>query len=212
MPTLGATLGFALAALILIVIPGPSVLFTIGRAIALGRSYAVVSVAGNTFGAYIVLIAVAFGIGAVITASALAFTVIKLCGAAYLVYLGVQTIRHRKRVAAAVLTDDGPRQSRASVFRQAAIVGFTNPKTLAFFVAVMPQFVSKDAGHPWAQMLFFGAVFEVIAFVSDSAWGLAAGTARDWFARSPKRIENLSATGGVMMIVLGGVLASVRRA
>jgi len=209
-PSVGALLTFAVAAFILIVIPGPSVLFSVGRAIALGRAAGVVSVAGNTIGSLILVSAVAFGIGALIVASAVAFTIIKFAGAAYLVYLGVQAIRHRKQRADAV--DDTRPQPLRRTFGQAMIVGSTNPKSLAFFLAVLPQFVDQDAGHAPVQMLMFGVVFAVIAFVSDSCWALAAATARDWFARSPQRIEHLSATGGVMMIVLGGVLATARRA
>jgi threonine/homoserine/homoserine lactone efflux protein len=87
------------------------------------------------------------------------------------------------------------------------VVGITNPKTIAFFVAVLPQFVAPEAGWVPGQMLLLGGIFLVLALLSDGAWALAAGSARDWFARSPKRIERLGATGGVMMIGLGGVLA-----
>jgi threonine/homoserine/homoserine lactone efflux protein len=209
-PSAGALLTFAIAAFILIVIPGPSVLFSVGRAIALGRMAGIVSVAGNTIGSLVLVTAVAFGIGALIVASAVAFTVIKLAGAAYLVYLGVQSIRHRKQRADAL--DDPTPQPLLRVFGQAMIVGSTNPKSLAFFLAVLPQLVDKDAGPAAVQMMVFGVEFAVIAFISDSTWAMAAATARDWFASSPKRIEHLSATGGVMMIVLGGVLATARRA
>ena len=209
MPTPTTLLAFCAAALILIVIPGPSVLFTIGRAIALGRTAGVTSVAGNTTGTFVLASAVAFGVGAVVAASEVAFVVLKLAGAAYLVLLGVQTIRHRRASAAAVASAD--RQSLARVYRQAVLVGITNPKSLAFFVAVLPQFADTSRGHVPLQLWLLGAIFCVIAFCSDSVWGLAAGTARDWFARSPKRIEHLSATGGVMMIALGGVLAAARR-
>ncbi|MBO9627686.1 MAG: LysE family translocator [Microbacterium sp.] len=205
-----AVLAFSAAALALIVIPGPSVLFTIGRALALGRVAGIVSVAGNTVGSFVLATAVALGVGALIGASEIAFNVIKLAGAGYLVLLGVQTIVLRKRMAAATL--DGERQSLWGVFGQACVVGVTNPKTLAFFVAVLPQFASASAGWPMPlQLELFGVIFCVIAFASDSVWAFLAAGARAWFGRSPKRLEALTATGGAMMIGLGGVLAFARR-
>jgi len=192
-------------------VPGPSVLFTIGRALALGRTAGIVSVAGNTIGSLVLAAAVALGVGALIAASELAFTIVKLVGAAYLVLLGVQTIVRRRRMAAETL--DGAGQPLWQVFLQAGVVGVTNPKTLAFFVAVLPQFVSLGGAWPaWAQMLLYSAIFGAIAFASDTAWALVAAGARRWFGRSPRRLEGLTATGGVMMIGLGGVLALAKRA
>ena len=200
-------LAFAGAALIIIVIPGPSVLFTIGRALSLGRLGGVLSVVGNTLGHVPLVAAVALGVGVVIAQSVIAFTVIKLVGAAYLIYLGVQAIRHRHRARGVV---DVTAPTPKSAFRQIAegfVVGMTNPKTIAFFVAVLPQFVDPAAGNLPLQLFVLGMVFLVIGFLSDSVWALAAGTARDWFARSPRRISTMGATGGVLMIGLAGALA-----
>ena len=187
-------LAFMLASLILIVIPGSSVLFAIGRSLALGRRAGVLSVVGNTLGTVPVVVAVAFGVGAIVTSSVVAFTIIKLAGATYLVWLGVQ---------AAPLAP----ASSLKLVREGFIVGFTNPKTIAFFLAVLPQFVTPAAGAPWAQMLLLGGVFLTIAIISDSAWAYAAGTARAWFARSPRRLSTLSGVGGGLLIGLGGTLA-----
>lgn len=209
MPSTSSLLTFAVAALILIVIPGPSVLFSIGRAIAFGRVAGIVSVAGNTLGSFALVCAVAFGIGALIAASAVAFAVIKVIGVCYLLYLGITSIRHRKQGHVAVA--GGERASLMRVFRQAIVVGATNPKSLAFFVAVLPQFVDNSHGSTTAQILVFGAVFAAIAFCSDGLWALAAGAARDWFARSPRRAETLAGIGGGVMIALAGVLAFARR-
>jgi threonine/homoserine/homoserine lactone efflux protein len=186
------------------------VLFSIGRALALGKRAGIVSVAGNTVGSAVLIVLVAFGIGALIAASAVAFTLIKAAGVAYLLYLGIQAIRHRK--ARAEFGTAGPQRSLPQVFGQGAVVGFTNPKTLAFYIAVLPQFVNHDSGEAWSQILVFGAIFSVIAFISDGAYALTAGHARDWFATSPQRMERLTAAGGVMMIALAGVLATARRA
>lgn len=197
-------LAFMLTSLVIIVIPGPSVLFVIGRAIALGRRAGVLSVVGNALGTIPAIIAVAFGVGAIVASSVVAFTVIKIVGALYLVYLGIQAIRHRHAHIPGI--QQRPTRARR-LLAEGFIVGLTNPKTIAFFVAVLPQFVDPAAGPVWMQLLMLGLVFEAIALASDSIWALAAGTARAWFARSPRRISTLSATGGVMMIGLGGALA-----
>lgn len=195
---------FVLASVVIIVIPGPSVLFVIGRSIALGRRAGVLSVVGNALGTIPAVLAVAFGVGAIVASSIVAFTVIKIAGAVYLVWLGIQAIRHRRDAAADAV--GGPRSSW-TLLRQGIVVGMTNPKTIAFFVAVLPQFVSPAAGPVWAQLLVLGLLFQVLALLCDSTWALAAGTARAWFARSPRRISTLSGAGGVMMIGLGGTLA-----
>lgn len=194
---------FAIVSVVLIVIPGPSVLFVIGRSIALGRRAGVLSVVGNTLGTVPAIIAVAFGVGAIVASSVVAFTVMKIVGGLYLVWLGIQAIRHRH---------DGMRAASPaaaslwSLLRQGFIVGLTNPKTLAFFVAVLPQFVDPSAGPAWTQLLLLGLTFQTLALACDSVWALAAGTARTWFARSSRRTATLAGTGGVMMIGLGGAL------
>jgi threonine/homoserine/homoserine lactone efflux protein len=198
-------LAFALVALLLIVVPGPSVLFVIGRALALGRRGGLLSVLGNALGELLQIAAVALGVGVVLAQSLLLFAVVKFAGAAYLIYLGIQAIRHR----AGGPTAAAPSRSApaARILREGFIVGATNPKSIVFFVAVLPQFVDYSAGAIPLQLGILGAVFLLIALVSDSVWALAAGTARHWFARSPKRISALSTAGGVMMIGLGGTLA-----
>lgn len=197
-------LAFALASVVIIVIPGPSVLFVIGRSIAYGRRAGVLSVAGNALGTIPAVIAVAFGVGAIVAASVVAFTIIKIAGAVYLVWLGIQAIRHRHDHAADV--GRAPLSSW-TLLRQGFIVGLTNPKTITFFVAVLPQFVAPTAGPVWAQLLTLGLAFQALALILDSIWVLAAGMARTWFATSPGRISTLSGTGGAMMIGLGGTLA-----
>jgi threonine/homoserine/homoserine lactone efflux protein len=200
---------FALAGIVLVVIPGPSVLFIVGRALAHGRRAAFTSVAGNTVGASLVVVAVALGFGALATESAEVFTVLKLMGAVYLVYLGVQTIRSRGSLAAAFESMAGPADRR--LFWQGVVVGVTNPKVLIFFAAVLPQFVDSGAGSLTSQMLVLGLLFACIAATLDSMWGLAAGTARAWFATSPARLRRVGGAGGLMMIVMGAGLALTGR-
>jgi len=197
---------FVIASVVLIVIPGPSVLFVIGRSLALGRMGGLLSVVGNELGMLPLVAAVALGVGAIVAQSVALFTIIKIAGALYLAYLGIQAIRHRADASAAV-AGKVARRSPWRLLAEGFVVGISNPKTIAFFVAVLPQFVDFHAGSIPLQMAELGVVFVVLALVCDTVWALAAGSARDWFAKSPKRAEHLAATGGVMMIGLGGVLA-----
>ncbi|WP_104173762.1 LysE family translocator [Arthrobacter sp. Y81] len=205
MVPLSNLLTFALAAAVLIAVPGPSVLFVIGRSLALGRKGGLLSVLGNALGMIPQIVAVALGVGVALAQSVLLFTIVKFAGAAYLVFLGIQAIRHRGRSTTAA--DPSRSASTFRVLREGFIVGATNPKSLVFFVAVLPQFVEYTSGAIPLQLAILGAVFLLIALVSDSIWALVAGTARQWFARSPRRISTLGTTGGAMMIALGGTLA-----
>ncbi len=209
MPSAATLLTFTLAGVILVVIPGPSVLFIVGRALAHGRRAALLSVAGNTTGASIVVVVVALGYGAVASRSVEVFTVLKLAGAAYLVYLGAQTFRHRGGLAAALAGPAAPAQGR--LYWQGVVVGVTNPKVLIFFAAVLPQFVDVKAGSATGQMLVLGLLFALIAATLDSTWGLLAGAAREWFATSPSRLRLVGGAGGLMMIGLGLGLAVTGR-
>jgi threonine/homoserine/homoserine lactone efflux protein len=201
---------FALAAFLIIVVPGPSVLFVITRGVALGRQAAVITVLGNTVGALLLAWLVAFGLGTIITASVLVFTAVKLIGAAYLIYLGVQMWRTRRELPAALNGAVDPKSLR-TIFREGFVVGVTNPKVVVFFGAVLPQFVDRNAGRVPMQMGVLGLVFALIAFVSDSAWGLAAGTARQWFTRRPERLARVGGVGGVVIVGLGVRLAVTGR-
>ncbi|MDH6220684.1 threonine/homoserine/homoserine lactone efflux protein [Streptomyces pseudovenezuelae] len=203
-------LAFAALSFLLIVIPGPSVVFVIGRALAQGRRAALTTVVGNTIGAYLLVVAVAFGVGSVVERSVLVFTLLKLAGAGYLVYLGVKAWRERGSLRAA-FTDGGVRHGGLRTFWEGFAVGVTNPKTIVFFAAVLPQFVDRPQGHVPLQMLLLGLVFNAIALVSDSVWGLAAATARDWFARSPRRLSMVGGIGGLSMIGLGVTVAVTGR-
>ena len=195
-------LAFALVAIPIILLPGPSVLFVIGRSLSLGRVGGLLSVVGNALGGLVAVVAVSLGVGFVIAQSLVLFTVVKAAGAAYLVYLGIQAIRHR-RARADAATEPAPAARPWRLLLQGFLVGVSNPKTIVFFIAVLPQFVDYDGGSIPAQLLVLGALFVTIALLTDSVWALAAGFARDWFATSPRRISTLGATGGVMMIGLG---------
>ena len=210
MVSTGSLFAFAVAAFALIVVPGPSVLFVISRGVALGKRAAVATVIGNAAGAYAQVVVVALGLGAIIERSAAVFTAVKLVGAAYVVFLGVQAVRHRRRLASVLDAATAPRGTRR-ILREGYVVGITNPKAAVFMAAVLPQFTDPARGHVPVQLLALGLVFVAIALVSDSVWGLAAGYARAWLGRSPQRLEALGGLGGLVMIGLGVRLALVGR-
>jgi threonine/homoserine/homoserine lactone efflux protein len=203
-------LAFALISFVLIIVPGPNVLFVVSRSLMLGRAAGVGTAAGGQIGVYLQVVAVAFGVGALVERSVAIFTAIKLAGAAYLVYLGVQAIRHRGTLREALDVAAQPR-SFGRILRDGIVVGVSNPKVIVFFAAVLPQCVNRPAGHIPVQMLLLGAVFLGIAVVCDSTWALAAGTARAWLARSPRRLEMVGGAGGLAMIGIGASLALTGR-
>ncbi len=211
MVSIDRLLAFAAMSFLLIVIPGPSVLFVVGRALAQGRRAALTTVVGNTLGAYVLVVAVALGVGSVVERSAVVFTTLKLVGAAYLVHLGVKAVRQRRSLHAA-FTGDGPVHGGLRTLWEGFAVGVANPKTIVFFAAVLPQFVDREQGHVAWQMLLLGLIFNAIAVISDSMWGLAAATARTWFARSPRRLAMVGGVGGLSMIGLGVTVAATGRA
>ena len=194
---------YFLASILIIIAPGPSVLFVIARAIAWGRKTAVFTVLGNVTGAYVLSVFVALGLGPVLQRSALAYSIIQWGGGVYLVYLGVDAIRNRK-VHAADMTQKTHIQPAPLVsVRDGFWVGVLNPKTLVFFAAVLPQFIDRERGHVTAQLLLLGALFAFLALVSDGSWGLLAGTARQWLATDTGRLITLRTSGGAVMIALG---------
>jgi threonine/homoserine/homoserine lactone efflux protein len=206
MPSSDHLIAFAIAAFVLIVIPGPSVLFTVSRALAYGRKAALTTVIGGAVGSFTAAAAVAVGIGAIVQTSTVVYSVIKFVGAAYLVYLGIQAIRHRRALRAAFEAEADAVSGRRTLV-QGFVVGVTNPKTVVFFAAILPQFVDPSAGRAWLQMVVLGAVFAVIALAMDSVWGVAAGAVRSWFARSSRRLDLVGGAAGLTMVGLGVGLA-----
>ena len=204
MPSSSQWVAFLVASILFIQVPGPSLLFTIGRALTVGRREALLSVVGNAIGVTTQALLVAVGLGAVVAASVTAYSVIKVAGAAYVIWLGVQAIRHRHEAREAL--EEQVSAKRGHALRIGVVVGLTNPKTILFFVAFLPQFTNAAAGHVAVQMAVLGAVFGALAICSDSMWALLAARAREWFARKPARLDKLGATGGVMMVGLGATM------
>jgi threonine/homoserine/homoserine lactone efflux protein len=206
----GQLLGFTVASLVMIVIPGPGVLFVVGRALAHGRRSALATALGHAAGNYVVAALVAVGLGAILQRSAVAFVVVKVAGAGYLTWLGIQAIRHRKSLADAFATVAEPREGWRA-FRDGVVVGVTNPKSYILFGAVLPQFVNRAHGHVPAQMLLLALVAVLFGAVSDCVYGFAASAVRNWFARSPRRFEMVGGAGGLAMIGVGVTVAITGR-
>ncbi len=210
MVSAGQLLGFALASLVLIVIPGPGVLFVVGRALAHGRRTALATACGHAAGNYVVAACVAVGLGALLERSVTVFVVVKIAGALYLVWLGIHAIRQRKSLADAFAVAAEPRDGWRAL-RDGALVGITNPKAYILFGAILPQFVNRAAGSVPGQMLLLALVSVVIGAVSDCAWGVAASAVRSWFASSPRRFELVGGAGGLAMIGVGMTVAITGR-
>ncbi len=203
---------FLLTVYVLILIPGPSVLFVISRGVALGRRAALATVVGNASGFALQLVLVAIGVGSLVARSDAVFTALKLLGAAYLVFLGIRNIRDRKQLAAlfAPATAAEPKPLRRIV-REGFFVGATNPKGVIIFTAVLPQFIDRSSGHVTLQLLTLGAICIAIALLSDGTWAMVSGTARSWLGRSSRRLELMTGAGGATLIALGFGLALTSR-
>lgn len=205
------TWAFAGVAFLVILFPGPSVLFIISRSLSLGRVPALITVLGNALGEFVQVAAVAFGIGALVAASTVAFIAIKLLGAAYLVYLGVQTIRRARHGIIEPAVSGSAAARRQRVLWQGIVVGITNPKTMVFFVAVLPQFIVVKLGHVPLQLLVLGLVWVAIALVSDTAWALAASAARTGVITTQRRLRRLQIASGAVIVGLGVGVAFTSR-
>ncbi len=194
---------YCIAAMIIILAPGPSVLFVIARAIAWGRATAVATVAGNVTGAFSLSVVVAVGLGPILQRSEIAFISVQVLGGLYLVYLGVTAIKH-SQIHASDMTNQGDiRPSKWRSMREGFWVGALNPKGIVFFAAILPQFVDREAGSITSQLILMGAIFAFLGFFSDAGWGILAGTIRNWLATELKRLVIMRMTGGIVMVILG---------
>jgi threonine/homoserine/homoserine lactone efflux protein len=194
---------YCIAAIIIVLAPGPSVLFVLARAIAWGRATAIATVLGNVTGAFSLSVVVAVGLGPILQRSELAFIAVQVLGGFYLVYLGVVAIKH-SQIHASDMTNHGDvRPSKWRSMREGFWVGALNPKGMVFFAAILPQFVDREAGKVTSQLILMGAIFAVIALFSDGTWGILAGTIRNWLATEIKRLVFMRMTGGIVMIILG---------
>lgn len=208
--SLGQIVGVGLACLVIIVVPGPSVLFVIGRALSYGRRTALFSIGGNAIGCYLAAICVALGLGPLLQRSDVLFQVIKLAGAAYLVWLGLRALWQHGALPGPDPTQPAP-QSALRAMRTGVFVGGTNPKSFIIFGAILPQFVDRAAGAVPVQMLLLAVPPVAVGLVTDTCWGLVAGQAREWLAGTPRRLAVLGRVGGLSMIGLGVSVALTGR-
>lgn len=204
MPSAATLLLFAAASVALVAVPGPNVLFVLARGIGGGRRAAVVSVLGVETATLCFVACAAFGLTALLVSSAVAFTVVRYAGAAYLVFLGIRALRDRGGVdpaAPRVPARDG------RTFRQAFGVGISNPKVAIFFLAFLPQFVSPAAGSPTSQVVVLGLVFFVVATVLDLGWAMLAGLLAGWLRRHPALLRRQRLVTGPVYLGLGAYAA-----
>ena len=195
---------YFIVSLAIILAPGPSVLFTIARAIAWGRKVAVLTVLGNATGFFAMSLLIAIGIGPIIQSSDLIYAGVQWAGGLYLIYLGVDAIRKRNEHSNQMLEKGSSgAPSAIRIIRDGFVVGILNPKGIVFNAAVTPQFIDRGSGNVVMQLILLGAIFALLAFFCDGTWGLLAGTARNWLATNLSRIIFLRIVGGIVMIILG---------
>ena len=200
MPSPEVFAAFAVASLALLIVPGPSVLYIVTRSIDQSRSAGLVSVLGIHTGSVVHVAAAALGVSAILASSAIAFGIVKYVGAAYLIWLGIRTIRerHEERPTGAIRE-----RSLGRVYAQGVVVNVLNPKTALFFLAFLPQFVDVGAPHPAAQIAFLGVLFAVLGMITDSCWAIAAGTAGGMLRRSRRFVRAQRYVTGTVYIGLG---------
>ena len=206
MPPIAGLGLFVVAALLLLITPGPAVLYIVARSMDQGRRAGLVSMLGVHAGTLVHIGAAAAGLSAVLMASTTAFSVVKYLGAAYLVYLGVRRLRDRSVVAAT----RPPAVSLRRAFADGFVVNVLNPKTALFFLAFLPQFVDVTRGQVGAQIVVLGLVFVGLGLVTDGLYALGAGTAAGWLRSSPRFLAGERWVSGGMYIGLGIVAAFAR--
>jgi threonine/homoserine/homoserine lactone efflux protein len=200
-------LTFIAFSLVIIAIPGPSVMFAISRALVLGKSGAVLTVVGNGIGVLIQALAVSVGLGVLIQSNELLMNIIRLTGAGFLIYLGITAIRHRRDGLDLTAPVVAPKSSH--IMRESILVGLSNPKTIVFFSAAFPQFVVSGGTPIVFQMILLSVIFVVFGISGDAIYALTAGAARDWFAKSQDRVVAMRTIGGIAMTTLGAVTVAL---
>ena len=191
---------FAVAALALLVVPGPAVIYIVARSVQQGRRAGLASVLGIHVGTLVHIAAATLGLSALVVSSAVAFTAVKIAGAVYLVGLGLWTLFSRGAETDVAL---GGEASLRRAFAQGIVVNVLNPKTALFFLAFLPQFVDPNAPHPAVQIAFLGMLFAILGMVTDSIWALAAGTAGGVLRRSRRVARGQRYVTGTVYVGLG---------
>lgn len=191
---------FVVAALALLVVPGPAVVYIVARSIHEGRRAGLASVVGIHVGTLVHIAAATLGLSALIASSAVAFTAVKVAGAIYLVGIGLWTLFSRRADPDVAL---GGGQNLRRAFAQGIVVNVLNPKTALFFLAFLPQFVDPNAAHPALQIAFLGVLFALLGLVTDSIWAIAAGSAGGVLRRSRRFVRTQRYVTGTVYVGLG---------
>jgi len=204
MPDASTVLIVALASLVLVVIPGPAVIYILMRSVSQGRTAGMVSAVGVNLGSAIHVVAAVAGLSLLLASSAYAFTIVKWLGVAYLAWIGVQTL----------LTDDTEftspemdRQSLRRIFTQGVLVNVLNPKVAIFFLAFLPQFIDQNGTNPALQTFILGMTLVTIGLISDSVYALIGGGLGDWFRRRPGAARATRLTAGITYLALASLAA-----
>jgi threonine/homoserine/homoserine lactone efflux protein len=195
---------FSVAALLFAIVPGPAVVYIVTRSVSQGRSAGVVSALGIETGNLVHVVAATLGLSAVLASSAVAYSVVKYLGAAYLVYLGVRTILNRRDADERIQL---VRRPLRRLYGQGVIVAVLNPKTALFFLAFLPQFVEPAAASPALQVAVLGVLLTTITAATDTCWALLAGTAGSWLRATTRRIRRQRVATGGIYVGLGLVAA-----
>jgi threonine/homoserine/homoserine lactone efflux protein len=191
---------FVVAALALLLVPGPAVLYVVARSIHQGRRAGLASVLGIHVGTLVHIAAATAGLSALLVSSSVAFTAVKIAGAVYLVGLGLWTLFSRRPEAEVAL---GGERNLRRAFAQGIVVNVLNPKTALFFLAFLPQFVDPEASHPAVQIAVLGLLFGLLGLVTDSLWAIAAGTAGGVLRRSRRFLRTQRYVAGTVYVGLG---------
>ena len=191
---------FVVAALALLLVPGPAVLYVVARSIHQGRRAGLVSVLGIHVGTLAHITAATLGLSALVVSSAVAFTAVKIAGAAYLIGLGLWTLFSSRAEPDVAL---GGERNLRRAFAQGIVVNVLNPKTALFFLAFLPQFVDPNTPHPALQIAFLGVLFALLGLVTDSLWAVAAGTAGGMLRRSRRFVRTQRYVTGTVYVGLG---------
>lgn len=208
MPDWSTLTVFFVASAVLLLTPGPAVLYIVGRSVDQGRRAGVVSTLGIAVGTLFHIAAAALGVSAILMTSAMAFNSVKYLGAAYLIYLGIRKLMEKDEPQQDTVIK---RQSLSKIFYEGAVVNLLNPKTALFFFAFLPQFIDPARGAAAGQVLWLSAIFMLMALFSDNIYALLAGTAGNWLRQNTKFLRIQRYITGCVYIFLGLTAARVRR-
>lgn len=201
MPTLEALIAFLVTAGIIIAVPGPSVVFAVGRTLNLGRKPGLATVLANAAGTGVWILVSAFGLSAVLEVFPEFLRGLQIFGVIYLGYLGVKSIIGARKSAGSTATEAESALPIRKILSQGFVVGITNPKVAVFFTAILPQFINPE-GNFLIQFLLLGLLFEILGILGDSIWVLGAAWFRTWILSKPSRMQAISTIGGALIVLV----------